>query len=161
MTHLLKWLVALISNLVLVAFGNLIKGSTLQPQMHAGGSWLAALPNHLPYQCWRVKVRTQQDQADVEPSKPSPSLSLSSVSPRWHEARHAAHSCRFHPRLPACHLWAMQAASAMAAPNTEVMRHRHAQLKTTECSCMYLASTCMQLLGAMYECIWKRVLHHT
>ena len=51
MTHLLKRLEALISNFVLVAFGNLVKGSALQPQMHPGGSWLAALPNNLPYQC--------------------------------------------------------------------------------------------------------------
>lgn len=51
MTHLLKRLEALVSNLILVAFWNFIKGSALQPQMHLGGSCLAALPNNLAYQC--------------------------------------------------------------------------------------------------------------
>lgn len=49
-SHLLEGLAALLSNLVLVAFGDLVEGSTLQPEMHLGGCWLAALPNNLPHQ---------------------------------------------------------------------------------------------------------------
>ena len=46
-TDLVKGLLALVSHLILVTFGDFIEGSALQPQVHLGGSALTPLPHNL------------------------------------------------------------------------------------------------------------------